>query len=350
MRPLFSTLRTLLVFIFIPTLVSFACLSLTSDPPTGIPATEAPLSEELIVEGDMVYGPGDFIFPDTRAGLSDLTSYKATLNVSFDGSRAGSAEQWSRIYIMLTSKEPAARQLTIEKSGNLPDPGSIFMAEMGGVTYERLGENPCTANLTEQGNALGERMEPAGFLTGVHGAETAGNDTVNGAAANHYTFDERAFGQLEVVQSTGEVWVASEGGYIVKYVVTTTGNEDYFGNGIEGSLTLDYELTDINAPVTFNLPEDCPAGLVDAPLLPDASNVINLPGVLTYETSTGLAEAAAFYQEQIPGLGWISLDEPGITETTAFLEYRQGDQNLTVILSTEAGVTTVYILLERSKE
>lgn len=348
MRPLFSTLRTLLVFILIPALVSFACLSLTSGPPTGVPAaTEAPLSEELIVEGDMVYGPGDFIFPDTRAGLSDLASYKATLNVSFDGTRAGSAEQWSRIYTMLTSKDPPGRQLTIEKSGNLPVPGSTFMVEMGGVTYERLGENSCTASLTEQGNTLGERMEPAGFLTGVHGAETAGSDTVNAVAAHHYTFDERAFGQLEVVQSTGEMWVASEGGYIVKYVVTTKGNEDYFGAGIEGSLTLDYELTDVNAPISFNLPDDCPAGMVDAPLLPDAANVINLPGVLTYETSTGLAEAAVFYQEQIPGLGWTSLDEPGITETTAFLEYQQGDRNLTVALSTIEGVTTIRIFLER---
>jgi len=350
MRHLLSTLRMMLLFILILALVSVACVSLTSDPATGTPTIEDPISDELIVEGDVVYGPGDFIFPDTKAGLADLTSYKAVLHLSFDGIRAGVSEQWSKTYVMLNSREPLARLLTIEKTGDLSDLNIVYMAEMDGVIYERLGENACSAKVIEPGASPGERLEPAGFLTGVHGAESAGGETVNGMAVDYYTFDERAFGQQEVAQSTGEIWVASQGGYIVRYVLTTKGNADYFGEGIEGTLTLDYELTDVNASVTFTLPEDCPAGLVDVPLLPDSSNVANMPGVLSYETSTGLAEAAAFYQERIPGQGWTLLDEPGITETTAFLEYQQGDQNLTVILSAEAGVTTVHILLERTKE
>ncbi len=47
-----------------------------------------------------------------------------------------------------------------------------------------------------------------------------------------------AFGQFCLAQSTGEMWVASDGGYIVKYLVTTKGDANYFGEGIDGTLRL----------------------------------------------------------------------------------------------------------------
>ena len=251
---------------------------------------------------------------------------------------------------MLTTKEPAARQLTLEKTGDLSDLDAVFMAEANGAVYERRGENACNANVIEEGNSLSERLELAGFLNGVIGADEAGSETVNGVAANHYTFDERAFGQLGVAKSTGEMWVAAEGGYVVKYLLTTTGKADYFGEGIEGTLIWDYELTDVNQPVAFTLPADCPAGMVNAPLLPDATDVLNMPSILTYDTASSLADAAAFYREQIPNLGWTLIGEPGITETNALIEFTRGNQTMTVIVTTDAGVTTVTILLENAQE
>ena len=62
-----------------------------------------------------------------------------------------------------------------------------------------------------------------------------------------------------------------------------------------------------------------------------------------------LAEAAAFYQEQIPNLGWTLVGSPAIGETSALMEFTQGDQNLTVIITTDAGVTTIKILLGKAQ-
>jgi len=92
------------------------------------------------------------------------------------------------------------------------------------------------------------------------------------------------------------------------------------------------------------------AGLVDAPLLPDASNVLKAAGLLSYDTSSSPPEAAAFYQEQIPILGWTLIGEPTISGTTVVLTYTQGDQKMTVIITAGAGVTTVNILLESFQE
>ncbi len=349
MKPYSCKQRATTLLIIMPLLILSACQSLSGDSATRTPTTDTLTPEGVTVEMDVVYGPGPFNFPDARAGLADLSSYKSTLTLSFDGTHDGQPSQWSKTYVMLSMKEPAARQLTIEKSGANSDPEAVFMAEMNGASYEQRGESGCNANVIDQEISLGNTWEPAGFLTGVIGADEAGGETVNDVAANHYTFDERAFGQLGIAKSTGELWVATEGGYIVKYLVTTTGDATYFGEGIEGTLTWDYQLTDVNVPITFALPADCPAGMVEAPLLADATNVLNMPSILSYDTASSIADSAAFYQEQIPSLGWTLVGTPSISETTALLEFTRGDQNLTVIISTSDGVTSVTILLEKTQ-
>jgi len=325
---------TMLLLVLMPVLVSLACVTLTGG---GSPA-------------EVVFGSGPFTFPDATTGLLDLSSYKATLVLSFEGTRDGQTQQWSRTYVMLTTKEPAARLLTIDKTGDASNPDPVFIAEMDGAAYERRGENNCIANAIDQGNLPAEQLEPASFLTGVIGAEEAGSDTINEIAVDHYTFDERALGQSGVTQSTGEMWVASEGGYLVKYLLTTKGDADHFGEGIEGALTSTYELTDVNQPITFKLPDDCPAGLVDAPLLPDASEVLNVPGMLKYDTATSLADASAFYQEQLSDLGWRLIGEPAITETTVWMDLAQGNQIMSVMISTDGAGTKVNIVLGKAQE
>jgi hypothetical protein len=184
----------------------------------------------------------------------------------------------------------------------------------------------------------------------VIGAQVSGDETVNGVAAKRYSFDQQALGEQDLTEATGDLWVAAEGNYIVKYLLTRKGKADYFGEGMEGTLTLDYELADPTQPVTIALPADCPPGLVDAPLPQDASNVEKAPGVLSYETATPLKEVAAFYQEQLPNLGWKAEGQPSIDDATAFLDYKKGSQTLTIIISTSDSGTAVQILLENVQQ
>lgn len=329
-----------------------------TQPPTlavGAP-TATPEPTVVPTQGDVirnvVLGPGTFNFTETAAGLADLTSYTATLTLSFDGTQAGQPQKWSKKYVMLASQKPPARQLTIEQTGDASQPAQVFMAELDGAAYERLGENACTANVIVAEESLAKVSEPAGLLTSVIGADAAGSETVNKTAADHYKFDERSlFGQAGIAKSTGEMWVASKGGYIVKYLLTTKGGADFFGEGIEGTLTWDYELTGANQPVSIEIPKDCPAGLVNAPLLPDASNVESMPGMLTFDTSTSLADATAFYVKQIPTLGWkVSEGEPAtpdVSGDSVVLDFTQADTTLSVIITSDQGVTTVDITLTR---
>jgi hypothetical protein len=346
MNPYSSKFRTTLLLILIPLIFSLGCQWLQQ----AVPAPTTPESGEKSFETNIIFGSGPFYLTDTTAGLADLSSYKATLTLSFDGTKTNQPSKWSKTYVMLVSKEPAARQLTIEKTGDIADLSTVLMAEMDGADYERRGQESCLANAIVEGNSLGDQMEPAGFLAGVFGADTAGSETVNGVKADHYTFDERALGQTNLAKSTGDLWVASEGGYIVKYLLSTKATADYFGEGIEGTLTKVYELTDVNKPVTMELPADCPAGMVNAPKLPDASNILNMPSVLSYDTASSLADATAFYQKQIPDLGWKLLGTPDISDTSALLTFTQGDQEMTVIITAATEGTNVQIALDSAQK
>jgi hypothetical protein len=320
--------------------------SLTPSPEPEVVAgtpTPTPNPGVITIPESVVLGPGSFDFLDLKVGLLTLSSYQATLSLSFVGTEAGQPSQWSQSYIMLNTVAQGARHLTITQSGQVDNPSLILMAEVAGTTYEQNNEGNCIATVTEPENSLGEQMEPVSFLSGIVGAEEVGSETLNGAAANHYRFDEQAVGQLGVAEATGELWVAAEGGYILKYVLTLTGGADYFGPGVEGTATWNYELTNINQPLTIELPANCPAGLINVPLLPDAFDVTQLPGLLSYTTFTSVADAAAFYQAQLPALGWQQMADSFLDETVAVLDFTQADQLLTLILSVDDGQTTVNI-------
>jgi len=297
--------------------------------------------------GEITFGLGPFDLVDPAAGLADLSGYRATLTISFDGMRDGLAEQWTRSYEVLARQEdPPARQVMIRSSG-LEAGGlsfEVWLAEIGGVHYERLEDGSCAASLAAKGGSFAKMWEPARFLSGLIGAEEAGTEMVSGISANHYTFDENAFGEAGIAETTGAVWVAPEG-YVVRYTSSTQGGADYFGEGIEGTIIWEYELSDIGQPAAIALPEDCPAGMVDAPVMPDAQDVRQLPSVTTFSTTSDVAAVMAFYREQLPEMGWQVSGEPVVADTFAVVTFTQGDQQLSVIATTGEGGTTVQLVL-----
>jgi hypothetical protein len=317
---------------------------------TAAASSAAPQSTDAKVTLHIDFGPGPFNLPDPTVGLSSLPSYTATLKLAFDGTNNGQAEKWSRTYVMRASKTPAARLLTIQTTGPVSTTDPVFLAEMDGVDYQQQGQQLCTAAFITPGNTLSDQLEPARYLSFIFGADAAAGETVNAVPAKAYTFDERALAQENLTKSTGKVWVASAGDYVVRYMLTTKGTADYFGAGVAGTLTEDYDLTDIGKPVNLQLPDGCPGGVVSIPSLPDAKNVVNYPGSLSYDTATSLADAAAYYQKQASSLGWTPLSDPDITPTNDFLEYTQGDQTMDITISTGAGGNTVDIFITRGGE
>jgi hypothetical protein len=304
-----------------------------------------PGQSEVTVSKDITWGPGPFSYPDPRTGLADLTSYGSKLTASFSGTRDGSTETWSRTYSMLAANEPLARQWHIESSSNGSAPEVIFHAESNGMDYEKHGDAACVARTSDPTLLLSDHLELTSFLDAVIGAEEVGSETVNEIEATHYTFDQRALGQDGLTEANGELWVAVDGGYLVKYLLTSKAGPDFFGKGLDGTLTVDYELTAPNAPVEISLPDDCPPGLIAAPTLPDATDISSLPGVLSFHSSTSIADAAAFYQKELPPLGWIDGGDAAISDTSTALTFTKEGQAMIVTIDAADQGSTVTIFV-----
>lgn len=342
-------------------------------PLADTPAADTPSPE--VVQLDIEVGPGSLNLPDPRLGLADLASYKSKLTASFEGTQAGQAVKWTQTFLFLQTKDPAARQLTVENTGAALELLPGFTAEIGGAAYQRLGDGTaCVASRLDVDNSLLQEFEPAAQLPGLWGADEAGKEVVNGVESAHYTFDERALGEEGLNESVGELWLASADGPVLRYRRTTTADASYFGNDTQGTLAWEYELTETDGTFSIDLPEDCPPGLVDAPRLPDAVNVNSLPGLLRYETASSVAQARDFYLQELPKLGWELPPQmqlpPGMTgeeyqkalevlkslggpveptptedPSKAFEVFRQGGQSLSVIITGGGPRTHVLIVL-----
>lgn len=338
MKRFVSKSRLIVFYIIVLILLLSAYAAVAQDT-----VTEVPEPDTIIVVTsepfEVTFGHGPFNLLSPVEGLSSLSSYRATLTVAFDGTNAGESAQWSRIYTLLVTQDPPTRELTIESSSADP----VYRAEINGTSYERQNGGACIASPIEAHGTLAENWELAGFLDSVIGADEAGSEIVNNIAVKHYTFDERAQGASGIAKSTGELWVASDGGYLVRLTLTTKGGADYFGKGIEGTLSWDYQLADVNQPLAVELPADCPPGLLSLPVLPDAVDFVSLPGYTAYNTTSTLEDTLAFYREQVSALGGRAANPPLIMGNFALFGFTLNDRPILLTASSDLAGTIIEL-------
>ena len=294
----------------------------------------------------MIVGAGDVLVADPVAALADLASHRATLTTSFDGTVSGAAQKWTRVTTLALTKDPHAGVLTVVTTGAIGAADPAWIAEQNGVVYTLDAAGACSAQLADPETSVLE--EPAVQLPGVWGGTAAGTETVNGIETSVAAIDAASIGYGGDTTATGKVWVATASGLVVRYDVTMTAGPDVFGENTSGTSETHYSLTDVNAPVTPDIPSSCATGLVDAPLPPGATVVMSEPGVLTATTTSSVAEVAAFYAGAASGAGWTSAEPPGIAPTAAILKFTSPTTRVEVIVTSRAGVTGITILTART--
>ena len=289
-------------------------------------------------------GSGDFILADPRVGLDSLTSYRGTLTVSFDGTAAGQQVHWSSTSVLTRISDPASASLTIEQTGDLDAADPDLVAEATGVAFQRDADGSCASSDLDPEASVLDALEPAAQLAGVVGGESIGSKDIDGASASGYRFDQRAIGQDGVATTTGEVWVAADGGYVIAYKMSATAGAKLFGDGVEGTMSWDYSLTDVNASVTVDIPPECGTALLHAPLLTDATNVVRFDAGLRFDTPSSPADVVAFYQQQSTALGWVAEGDPSSDDKRGTVEFTEGDALITVIaLATDGGSNVLIV-------
>ena len=247
--------------------------------------------------------------------------------------RLGFDANWKRasnpdgfdIELHLTGMEAA------DSASDVSSDMSVLM--VGDKVYANFGDNIWLSNTRDQ--APLDQLpyffaNPEAIIPPVDGLRKVGTEKVNGVEAIHYTFDDssvfdRFFAAVDAaakgsVSSTGgDIWVAADGGYLLKMVFTATVGDkpvkNASGSVVPGKETLEwsYERYDLNAdfeiapptaaksPVTVQLPGFEPGSLK----LPPDSEPKLLSGTMAMVVSQiPPAEAEAFFSQQFADLGW----------------------------------------------
>ncbi len=187
--------------------------------------------------------------------------------------------------------------------------------------------------------------QPVSLILPVTRASQVGTETVNGVTTLHYHFDQNGLPLEE--SSSGEVWIAQPGGYVVKYTLSIPGPANPTGSSVETAETLSYELTKTNAIDKIELPAGCVPVLVDFPAMADAQDIYRSSGYMDFTSPSGAAQVVDFYDQALPPLGWTQVG-PSLTPAQTdshILEYAQGDQALTIFLDKSGGSLEVTAVL-----
>lgn len=313
--------------------------------PSATAAPGEPTPTPRTVPGEIELGPGPFDLVDPRVGLDGLSSYTQTLSVAFNGTREGQAAQWTKTLTLRHTAEPAVSMLTVATTGDAAAPDPDVLAEATGAFYQYHADGSCSGQPLDADVTIA-LYDPAGLLPGLLGAEEAGQETTNRVLANRYTFDQRALGESGRTESAGAVWLTVDGGYVVRFERTTQADASYWGEGQEGSMTWTYELTQVDQPMDIQLPIGCQ---VEAPVMADAENVLNLPEALGYDTPSSVDDVTAFYRAELPDDGWAITGDPLDGEAGTLTRFVRAHDALNVIVNTGDSATRVDIILSSAE-
>jgi hypothetical protein len=325
--------------------------------------TEEPTEAETTEENTGLFSglfPESLTVRDTVQQFDTLNSYEMTMMISTTVSETTQVVEAT----IQVSTDPAASYMTFSFSGfdEAIGASSMSMTQVDGITYMNMFEFGCVTSsegdLTEDFNML----DANDFLAEVGEANLVGEETINGIETLHYTFDESAItdGSTEYDWAQGDVYIAKEGNFVVRFQVEGEGPVAAVGFVLEetedatqvptmGLTQVEMNLTNINEPVNITIPEECEnsgAAASEFPVLEDAYESSSFGGIVTYKTATSFADAVAFYQDSLAADGWTYDESSFILEnSTALMNFDKDGRSLTVTITEETGTDAFTVVL-----
>jgi len=276
------------------------------------------------------------------SGLQSLDSYRGHFEMTFDGTAEGEAEHWAHEMDVEYVREPFAQRIVM---GGTEAMEGLEMVQIGDEQYIVFGDQ-CIRTSVGEGEDMGEEiLDPDDIIGGLENARRVRPDErVNDILCRHYAFDETSVIWAGFTHAEGEVWVAVDGDYVVRYTLEADGKDPAAGD--EGHIEWEYEIRDVNVPITIEPPSGCEAAESEFPMMPDASDLTTMSGMTMYTSASSFDDVLAFYQEQMPANGWSDEGDAFITSDTAMLSYAQEERTATVTLTGEDGAVSVVIMSE----
>ncbi len=289
---------------------------------------------------------------DIDAGLTQLSSYRAHLTISFTADSSPTGQVDASVDELIEEDRAAkafhTRAHIVADRDNPPIVEDRYEIETTRytMTYPDMNSTSPTGCMVDQ-FVQTPGVVNSGFSVYVReikkGKMLAQDEMVNGIKTDHYQVSGADFPTAtENEQVSGEMWVAQAGGYLVKAsgqveadVTDLNTSKPLHGHG-QWAFTLE----DIDT-ATITPPAECLAqGNTPLPLPPDAANFSSSQGFFSYSTQLSVEEVAKFYRDALPPQGW-TITERGDADGTLMWEVSRQDIKYMLSIMPSNGMTIV---------
>ncbi len=279
---------------------------------------------------------------DYRAALAALDTYRARASLDvYPAEGTGLKKAHLEVEVDAINRPERARRTTIRGLRSMARPEErqrtadvLKFVEVGGSLYVSTGttwlKTPAQ-NDPEQGILDPALLIPDPTLFTLVATGVKVNDVV----ADQYTFSgANALAYLSqpereaIVAVAGNVWLAQEGNFIVRYRATVHGDGfrfDFSPKPFMGKIEVAYDIYGPNEPLTIEPPKDALGeqpeqepdkpivlegfGGTPFPLPPDASVAMSTRQLVVFDTTMTPEEVTQYYANALAEAGWKKADE-----------------------------------------
>ncbi len=267
-------------------------------------------------------------------GLEDLDGYRASFDLRFDGE-----SDWRYRLEIISDGKASSYDLHLEGLDPERNPGDVRLVEDGGVSRMRGPGTDDECVVFPSDLDMGpifltpDEVFPPSRLT--EPLVSLGTESVLERNATHYALLQAQLSDWRDL--VVGIWI-DEDGTVLRYDLRASGQDPLFGAG-EGLLVGQFLVEALGLQNVQPIP-GCELGF---PLPPDAERVIQLPGLVAYETMLGLDAAAAAFETVLVEAGWVPDGTPERSATTALLTYRTDQVVLEIKVETTEDGSRVEI-------
>lgn len=290
------------------------------------PSEEEPSEEEAID-------------PEEVTAFDRLNSYRMTQVMRWNVEDKDGTEEGEMLWEIAYVRQPPAMHWRM-RGREGPDAEEESWMEMiwvDGATYMNFGEGWMA--MTSQ-----DEMEnpwthsPDDYISGD--SQRVGTETVNGYRCVHYRArdTEALLGIGQVTEA--DYWVSTEHDVVVRSIVKWAATD---GEGRSGQYDLQWDITEINEPISIVAPEGVakPGLPEDVPLMAGATNLSSMMGITTFDIDATAEEVTTFYMEALADNGWTHEDSAIATMHS----FSKDGRSLTLMIDDEETPTSVTIMI-----
>ena len=284
---------------------------------------------------------GVLTLPDPLVGLSSLSTYQFSYTTTVKGTQKGQAFESN---LTINGLVNGANSSTLVQQTSTGDP-DIYLQRvvLNGTEYsQQAAAGICQTSSTTSALISDQTLK----LPPVFGAKLLGVETLSGLPSNHYRFDQKAVPWQAGQNGTasGDVWIAQQGGYVLKYVL----NIQLPSGDFQGTRSWSFVLSNIGSGASVTLPKGCLPLITDIPMMDGATLVVQRPSFQSYSVSATLDAVTGFYKQKLAAAGWSLLPGIGASNGAETLDFIQnppdGSGRLAVIQASDQNGQTAVIV------